>query len=279
MELAQRDDELRALGKSVNRMADMLARYEEQVRRTERMRALAHLGGGIAHQLRNTATGCLLALDLHAAECGDSGAETIGVAKRQLCLMEQYLRRFLQLGKTPSGGLASTAQLEVIDLAALVTELLPLVEPTARHAGVELRWQSDVRLPIVRGDVQQLSQVVINLLTNAVEAAAEERAKGGAPARVEVRLAARAPKTLALIVGDTGSGPAAHIRPRLFEPFVTAKPDGVGLGLSVAREIAEQHQGRIHWSRQAGLTEFVVELPGVSIAEVIEPPLAAAVYS
>ena len=47
----------------------MLAGYEEEVRRTERMRTLAHLGGGIAHQLRNSATGCAIAVDLHAEEC------------------------------------------------------------------------------------------------------------------------------------------------------------------------------------------------------------------
>ena len=78
-----------------------MANYELDVRRTERMRTLAHLGGGIAHQLRNSATGCALAVDLHAEEC-PSGAEssTLAVAKRQLRLMEEYLQRFLQLGKT-----------------------------------------------------------------------------------------------------------------------------------------------------------------------------------
>ena len=63
------DDEIRTLAEAVNRMAAMLASYEQEVRRTERMRTLAHLGGGIAHQLRNSATGCAMAVDLHAEEC------------------------------------------------------------------------------------------------------------------------------------------------------------------------------------------------------------------
>ena len=64
----------------MNRMAAMLAGYEEEVRRTERMRTLAHLGGGIAHQLRNSATGCAMAVDLHADECplGDASETSRG---------------------------------------------------------------------------------------------------------------------------------------------------------------------------------------------------------
>jgi len=94
------DDEIRSLAAAVNRMSSMLASYEQEVRHTERMRTLAHLGGGIAHQLRNSATGLAMAVDLHADECPLAGAsESLGVAKRQLRLMEQYIQRFLQLGK------------------------------------------------------------------------------------------------------------------------------------------------------------------------------------
>jgi nitrogen-specific signal transduction histidine kinase len=64
-----------------------------------------------------------------------------------------------------------------------------------------------------------------------------------------------------LRISDTGSGPAEHVQQTLFEPFVTAKPDGVGLGLSVAREIVEQHGGQIAWHRADGMTHFTVELP------------------
>jgi signal transduction histidine kinase len=64
-----------------------------------------------------------------------------------------------------------------------------------------------------------------------------------------------------LTVSDTGSGPPAAVEQRLFEPFVTEKPDGVGLGLSVAREIAEQHGGQIAWRRAGHETVFTVEFP------------------
>ncbi len=133
------DDEIRSLAGAVNRMAAMLAGYEKEVRRTERMRTLAHLGGGIAHQLRNSATGCAMAVDLHADECPlGEASESLSVAKRQLRLMEQYIQRFLQLGKA-----SDAPAMQPIDLAALIDDLVPLVEPSARHAGVDL----DVEAP------------------------------------------------------------------------------------------------------------------------------------
>ena len=64
-----------------------------------------------------------------------------------------------------------------------------------------------------------------------------------------------------LTVADCGAGPAESVRENLFEPFVTEKADGVGLGLSVAREMVEQHGGTIHWRRADGMTYFIVELP------------------
>src|SRR5439155_2804910 len=64
-----------------------------------------------------------------------------------------------------------------------------------------------------------------------------------------------------LEIHDSGPGPPADIADRLFEPFVTGKPEGVGLGLAVARQVAEAHGGRITWRRDRGVTRFTIELP------------------
>jgi signal transduction histidine kinase len=257
LELSRRDDEIRALGQAVNRMAAMLSRYEAEVRRTERMRTLAHLGGGIAHQLRNSATGCNIALDLHAQSCPAGGhCESLAVAKRQLTLMDDYLQRFLQLGKASAGRTD-----EVVDIAALVEDLIPLIAPSARHAGVDLLWRPAERASTIVGDPQRLRQLMINLLVNAVEAAALGKARFDAAAEVIVELSDSPPDRIALSVSDTGPGPAESVRTQMFEPFVSGKPDGVGLGLSVAREVAEEHGGRIAWRREGNWTRFVVDLP------------------
>jgi signal transduction histidine kinase len=255
--LPEGDDEIRALAGAVNRMAAMLATYEEEVRRTERMRTLALLGGGIAHQLRNSATGCAMAVDLHAEACPlGEASETLSVARRQLRLMEQYIQRFLQLGRADQ-----SSAMRSLDVAALVDGLLPLVEPAARHAGVALHWQRGDAVPVVSGDEERLGPAIVNLLVNAIEAAAQQAARGGPAARVDIQLAHDSPDSVTLTVADSGTGPADDVKQGLFDPFVTSKPDGVGLGLSVAREVIDQHGGRLSWRRADQMTYFTVELP------------------
>jgi signal transduction histidine kinase len=259
------DDEIRALGAAVNRMSAMLANYEQEVRRTERMRTLAHLGGGIAHQLRNSATGCALALDLHAEECPmRSTSSALAVAKRQLRLMEEYLQRFLQLGKTDGASRAIS-----VNVTALIDQLLPLVQPAARHARVDLQWLPREGAAHVVGRSERLGQAIVNLVLNAVEAAAARAAidPDRRAARVTIELSREFGERLRITISDNGAGPAEAVRDRLFEPFVTEKPDGVGLGLSVAREVIEEHGGEMSWRRANGITYFTVHLP----CEAMEP--------
>lgn len=254
-----RDDELRDLALTVNRMAEMLTRYEQQVRRNEKLRTLGRLGGGIAHQLRNAVTGCRLAIELHGRECPLRADEGLAVARQQLDLMEEYLQRFLSLGKQ------ETRPLIPLDLADVVERALTLVRPKAQHLGVDLQWSAPADLLLVAGDAGHLAQAVVNLVLNGIEAAAEagaaQSAERTAP-RVVVQLtSAERSGGLRLEVLDTGFGPAEHVRDQLYEPLVSEKADGVGLGLSVAQEIIEQHGGTLTWRRNDNLTCFTIELP------------------
>jgi nitrogen-specific signal transduction histidine kinase len=90
------------------------------------------------------------------------------------------------------------------------------------------------------------------------------RAGTGVPGRVVVELLRSSAECLTLSVSDSGPGPAESVGRNLFEPFVSEKPDGVGLGLSGAREVFAQHGGRIEWHRADGMTRFSVELPCVT---------------
>jgi signal transduction histidine kinase len=265
----ERDDEIRALCQSVNRMAAMLAGYESEVRQTERMRTLAILGGGVAHQLRNSVTGCSIALDLHAEECSTGqSCESLGVARRQLQLMEEYIQRFLQLGKR-----VDERRRENVELAALVESVLPLVQPMARHSGVLLQWKPDQGTThTVAGDATCLGQLIINLVLNAVEAAAQNSALTNTPGHVTIKLEEQLPTRIVLTVSDNGRGPDGEVHESLFEPFVTGKRDGVGLGLSVARDVVLEHGGRIDWRRVGGNTEFIVELPAVASELLLPAP-------
>src|SRR5205085_3088441 len=103
------------------------------------------------------------------------------------------------------------------------------------------------------GDPAQLGHLLLNVLTNAVEAA-------GPGGRVEVR-AGREDSRAFVEVFDSGPGPSPEVAAKLFEPFVTGKPEGVGLGLAVARRVARAHGGDITWERRGGRTGFRIELP------------------
>jgi signal transduction histidine kinase len=261
MPLPATNDEIRDLASSVNEMASRLAQLQETIRRAERLRLLGQVSGGLAHQLRNGLTGARLALQLLATELpAHTDAASLDVALRQLTLLETNLKRFLDLGRSES-------RRELCDLSAVVSEATELLRPQCRHSAIDLRWQPPARPTFVTGDRGQLGQLVVNLLTNAVEAA-------GPDGRVEARIvdndANGESATPCLEICDSGPGPAPEVAERLFEPFVTGKPEGVGLGLAVALQVAEAHGGTITWSRGGSMTCFRVRLPVVA-----EQPSAA----
>jgi signal transduction histidine kinase len=264
MRLPRRDDELRDLGRSVNEMAERLARLQEAVQRTERLRLLGQVSGGLAHHLRNGVTGARLAVQLHLREheAWQQGngpppdPEALAVALRQLTLVENNLKRFLDLGS------GKQVRPQPCSVRALVAEAVALLQPQCRHAGIELRWQPPAEELTLAGDAGQLQQLFFNVLGNAVEAAGP-----GGWVRVECGLE-KSRSLIVVEVIDSGPGPPAELAMRLFEPFVTGKREGVGLGLAVARQVAEGHGGTITWSRIEGHTCFRIELSGLPTKEV-----------
>jgi len=252
MPTSRRNDELRDLAESINRMTGQLAGYERQVRHHERLKTLGHLGASMAHQLRNAATGGRMAIELHLRECpGSTDDESLEVALRQLRLMESYLRQFLSIeSSTP-------AVQQRVNFGLLVTQVLELVRPSCVHAGIDLQWTAPSAPLFLQGDPESLRQLATNLVLNAVEAAAT----GGnaASPRVWVDLGRTPDGVGSFRVRDTGPGPAPSIHDQLFNSFVTTKPDGFGLGLFVAHQIAERHGGRLSWSRHDDITCFIFE--------------------
>lgn len=247
-----RDDEIRDLAVSINSMVEQLSRYEDNVRRSERLRTLGQLGAGLAHQLRNSATGARMAIELHALACA-AGGESLDVALRQLRLMESYIQRFLTLGRPQD------EPRQEVDLGQLVSEVLELVAPLAQHAGVAIEFhRPPSRSIVVWGDHEALGQLVVNLAVNAIEAA---RRTPSGPASVAVALDGDDRGCAVLRVADSGAGIAAGMEDRIFEPFASDKPEGTGLGLFVAREVARAHGGTVTYEPRDGKTVFRAELP------------------
>jgi signal transduction histidine kinase len=257
LELPGRNDEIRELALDIQQMAERLSQYEEQIRRAEQSRTLTQVGASLAHQLRNSATGARIALDLHSAECPlGSHDECLTVATRQMILMEKYLRRFLSRGTTAQG------PHEILDFAQLVARVVELVQPAARHAAVRFDVDISAQPMPMSGDADSLEHMVLNLLMNAVDAAgASASLNKTRPAAVKLGVSPCSHSQVSLTVCDTGPGPDPRIAERLFEPFVTSKQEGAGLGLSVARHVVEAHHGSIQWQRRDNTTCFVVTMP------------------
>jgi signal transduction histidine kinase len=250
--LSRQDDELCDLGQSVNEMARHLSQLQEAMQKTERLRLLSQVSAGLAHQLRNGVTGARLAVQLHASACTTlADTEALDVALRQLALLESNLSRFLELGRN------NGHRCEPCHVESLLDEAVTLLRPQCRHSHIDLRWQAPRTAATLSGDAGQLRHLFLNVLGNAVEAAGPG---GWVEARLRLVSESAIPMAVVEIV-DSGPGPPNEVVQRLFEPFVTSKRDGVGLGLAVARQAAEAHGGRLNYHRAASQTCFRVELP------------------
>lgn len=251
MPIDRPNDELRDLCEAINRMAVQLSQYEDAVRRNERMETLGRLGAALAHQLRNAAAGGRLAIELHARQCPTEKADSLNVALRQLTVIETYLQRFLSLGQIAPP--CRTA----IDIRRSLDEAAAMLHPLMAHHGVHVEISAFDQPLMVAADSEAIRQLIVNLAGNAIEAAQTVPDRGG---RVWLSVASESDCGV-LTVADNGPGPPEEIAARLFEPFASAKTEGIGLGLWVARQIAEAYGGSLAWRRDAGQTIFEFRFP------------------
>ena len=239
--------EIARLVAGVNRTSTTLASLRDTLVSGERQRLLGQLAAGFAHELRNAVTGARLAIDLHRRRCGGPASDdSLGVAVRQLDVLEEEVRGLLAVGRPPETATAD------VDIGRLCAEVRDLTGPRCEHAGVRLAARVPEGL-VVGGRHDALRAALVNLVLNAIDAA-------GRDGRVDLVASADA-AGLRLDVEDDGPGPPADLAATLHEPFVTGKPEGIGLGLAVARAVAVGHGGDLEWRRVDGRTRFSLRLP------------------
>lgn len=259
-----RTDELGELFTSVNEMAIQLQDYEQKVRSQEKLMTLDQMSGGLAHQMKNSITGCRLALDYHRENC-ESDSESLDVAVRQLTHMENFQRRFLELVREPQTSMERT------NLTKLIEDDLPLLTPAARHAKIDLQFLSKGESAVwslCHSDT--LRQALQNLVINAIEACSSKLIAADTDddvavrknvVQIELRNSPEHDTFVEIVIRDNGPGPDPSIQTKLFEPLATTKPDGIGLGLAIVKQTVDNHGGEIAWNRREQWTEFVVRLP------------------
>ncbi|WP_158264863.1 sensor histidine kinase [Blastopirellula marina] len=255
------NDELNDLARAINRMSQQLEAYATQVRTMERAQVLGQIGAGFSHQIRNAMTGGQMALGLHRLDCNIPDCESLEVAQRQMKMVEHMVQSMLRLGRSHQ------VERVPIDVDELIDSTVAMVAPQASHHALSIEQRVLLRPgAMLSGDFVLLQTCLMNLLLNGIEATLAARAgEGEAVAhdcgmRIEASTHADG-KSITIRVCDKGMGPSSEIAEQLFEPLITTKPEGTGLGLPVVREIVELHGGTIQWYRVDDQTCFEITLP------------------
>lgn len=231
-----------------------LKEAQERIIRSEKMAVLGTFASGLAHEVRNPLNSIALQLSVLErriakldAAIGAQMAELTGIIRDEVRRLDELVGDFLLFSR------ADRVQHREADLDALVDEVVRLLRPEARRAGVSLRReQAGGPVSTFRMDAEKVKQVVINLVRNAIEAMPD----GGAVA-VETGMQ---DGMVRLAVTDNGPGLPEGLD--VFQLFVTTKPKGTGLGLSIVQQIVTQHGGEIRAESEQGRgTAFVITLP------------------
>ena len=245
------NDELGELARDVNLMTGAL---EQRLKHHDRLTAVGELATGLAHELNNPLQ-VILAQSSHALQAGDPD-ET----RESMRLIQEHARR---AGRVVAGLLsfvrARPTERQPFDINAIVSDTVGLLHDEFQTERVALETRLSPHLPAVRVDRAQIEQVLVNLLANALHAAA--RAAGGSTVVVETRVET---DTVLVAIEDSGPGIPEDIRPRIFDPFFTtdSATGGVGLGLSIAAQIANGHSGTLALVDGAlGGARFELRLP------------------
>jgi two-component system sensor histidine kinase PilS (NtrC family) len=230
--------------------------------RAGRLEAVAELGASLAHEIRNPLASIRSAVEqLSRMPQADDDARTLGaLIVRESDRLSRLLGEFLDFAR------ARVTRIQPIDVSALAGGAAALVDAHPdRRPGVRVICSVPETPLVIDGDEDLLYRAVFNLLLNAVQAA-----PAGGEVRVDVSeaLADQLPAGVtmpgggvSIRVSDNGPGIAADVRDRLFEPFITTKPGGSGLGLPVVHRAIEAHRGVVLVDTGADGTRFTVLLP------------------
>jgi signal transduction histidine kinase len=222
----------------------------ERLRQSEKLAALGKLSAGLAHELRNPLNTISMLMYAMAQDMPPqgSGAADLRIVQGELRRMSLLIEQFLEFARPRPPHF----QRERLD--EIMEETLLLIGPEARTRGITIHKEWEKILPSVWVDGEQLKQVFLNLLLNALQA----MPKGGS---LTVRLHVSGGSLLTSIA-DEGEGIPSEVRANLFEPFFSTKAGGTGLGLSISQRIIEGHNGRLRLFSQPDVgTTAVVRLP------------------
>jgi PAS domain S-box-containing protein len=233
---------------------------EQRIRHLDRIAALGRFTSSVAHEIRNPLAGIAAGIEYlgRGIAADDARQSHLGFVTREVRRLDRIVADLL-LATRPR-----EPQRQPLKIEVLIQEAMRALENRPEAAETHFVLEVSPELPLALSDPDQLAQILLNLLLNAVQAG------GAGEVRVRAELLAGDPAASAtpgepriqVAIADSGPGIPAEIRERIFEPFFTTKKDGTGLGLYICHEMATRNGGEIlARNRAAGGAEFVLTLP------------------
>jgi signal transduction histidine kinase len=255
---AHRNDEIGDLGRNFNHMAQQLREsrqeierlHRTQMSRAEHLATLGELATGLAHEIRNPLAGIAGVIEIIARDLPSTSPARAVVkdVRQEIARINHIVTDLLQTARPHPPRVRKSS------LNTTVEHAVMLGRQQALAKSVEIVLTKDSALADVEHDSDQIHQVLLNLLLNALQAIEKDG---------QINVTVRSDGAFAIVeVTDNGRGIAPEHLPNIFRPFFTTKGEGTGLGLSLARRIVEDHQGKIDVTSTVGLgTTFTVMLP------------------
>ena len=245
-------EELYRLASSINTMTDKLKEYEQQIVRSSQLATAGKITAAMAHEIRNPLSSIKMMTQVLKARLSDKPEENHITQSlfQEIIRLERIVRDLTDLAK-PSELFFSS-----YDMNEVLKEVFPIIEPKMLHRKIHLIKELQNPLPLVKTDKDRIKQVIWNLLLNAMESM---------PAGGAIKISSRveeAPQRIEVIIEDEGHGIDEETLQKVFTPFFTTKPEGLGLGLSTSKEIVERHGGRLTVQKRGGKgVRTIVSLP------------------
>jgi signal transduction histidine kinase len=258
VDFARRNDEIGDLGRNFNHMLQQLRESREEIEtlhrtqmsRAEHLATLGELATGLAHEIRNPLAGIAGVIEIIGRDLPSTSPARAVVkdVRLEIAQINRILTDLLETARPHPPQICRSNLNTTVEHAVMLARQQVLSKP------IRIELQKAPDLPEVEHDSDQIHQVLLNLLLNAVQAMESA-------GTVCVEIGAR-DDYASVIVSDTGRGIPPQNIPNIFRPFYTTKGDGTGLGLSLARRIVEEHHGRIEVSSVVGKgSKFEVVLP------------------
>jgi signal transduction histidine kinase len=255
-------DEISELARTFNKMSEDLKQYirrlndsENNLKRAHQMAVVGQMCAGLAHEINNPLDGIQRSIEVIRKTQGTGDNKT---NETLFVLISDGLKRIENTIRQLLAYARYQPHFEQIDLNVIIQDVFRLMESRIEENEIEVIMQPDKAFPLLSADRNGMSQVVSNLLSNALDIL-QKRGK------ITIRTLWRPADNIAEVsFEDNGPGITEEIKKRIFEPFFTTKEmgKGTGLGLFISKSIVEQHQGSIRVESTIGKgSRFIIELP------------------